>query len=205
MTKKWLLASCRGLRNVSAMAEGLNGEQARWSASPEAVRAAGGGMQAIRLCGKLATMGVDATSMEPRLAAQTLMDLMPSELGPQAPKKQTSKPPPVKEPDPKPWEVWVAKGLSVERTKDSRPVIIVQAGPDVVHVSPISSSELYDATRYDFPVTPDKYPDDWAMTSLVKPSYIMGVVRDMPREQLVRRIGALSGNLLSEFRDWSGL
>lgn len=109
---------------------------------------------------------------------------------------------------PRRYELYVAR-IRFRRSVDVRPWVVIddpvpdpkRAGSLLVTLAPVSS-QLDLKTPEDFAIDPSS--PDFPATGLRRPSYVVAYPARVSVETLERKIGELRGNLLAEFRGWSG-
>lgn len=86
------------------------------------------------------------------------------------------------------WEVWWAYTLFYDTSNvKMRPVIILKTSRDMIPAIELTSHAPRDWLVWQYPL------QDWADTGLKQPSTaVLGAIATVPKEALVRRIGALS-------------
>jgi len=101
-------------------------------------------------------------------------------------------------------DVVIATNLQVGRSGDKRPCIVVELrGDSHVVLAPCSSQfDMFDQTCH------CQFPDwhsDFPATGFLRSSYAIDDFVERPRDDVVKPLGRLEGELASRFLDWAGL
>jgi len=104
--------------------------------------------------------------------------------------------------NPQPYEIHFAI-VRLNESGDQRPCVIIDPPQDNTVAVLLISGQLDSFNSAEHFLISANHPD-FAATGLSKSCYVLSRVVDVPTSQLTKMKGALTGDLLKEFKRWFG-